>query len=56
MIGLEEQEEKLKLIWKEEDLREQFKELKFNEWVKEARYTELKDMRDSEFCLTARQK
>jgi hypothetical protein len=46
MIGLEEQEEKLKLIQREEDLREQLKELKSNERVEEARYATSKDMRD----------
>ena len=45
-IGFEEQEDRLKLIQREEDLREQLKELKFNERVEEARYAASKDMRD----------
>ena len=46
MIGLKEQEQRLKLIQREEDLKEQLKELKSNERVEEARYAALKDMRD----------
>ena len=46
MIGLEEQEQRLKLIQREEDLKEQLKELKSNEQVEEARYAVSKDMRD----------
>jgi hypothetical protein len=46
MIGLEEQEQRLKLIQREEDLKEQLKELKSNERVEEARYAASKDMRD----------
>jgi hypothetical protein len=46
MIGLEEQEQRLKLIQREEDLKEQLKELKSNERVEEARYATSKDMRD----------
>jgi hypothetical protein len=48
MIGLEDQEQRLKSIRREEDLREQLKELKSNERVVEARYAASKDMRDSE--------
>jgi hypothetical protein len=47
MISLKEQEQRLKLIQREEDLKEQLKELKSNEQVKEARYAASKDMRDS---------
>jgi hypothetical protein len=47
MIGLEEQEQRLKLIQREEDLKEQLKELKSNERVEKARYAASKDMRDS---------
>jgi hypothetical protein len=46
MIGLEEQEQRLKLIQREEDLKEQLKELKSNKRVEEARYAASKDMRD----------
>jgi hypothetical protein len=37
MIGLEDQVDRLRSIRREEDLREQLKELKSNEQVKEAR-------------------
>src|SRR6266436_2742762 len=47
MIGLEEQEEKLKWIRREEDLREQLKELKSNERSEEARYANSRDLRNS---------
>ena len=46
MIGLEEQELRLILVQREEELKEQLKELKSNERVEEARYTASKDMRD----------
>jgi hypothetical protein len=46
MISLEEQEQRLKLIQREEDLKEQLKELKSNERVEETRYATSKDMRD----------
>jgi hypothetical protein len=47
MIGLVDQEDKLQSIRREEDLREQLKELKFNERSEEARYAISKDLRNS---------
>jgi hypothetical protein len=47
MIRLVDQEERLKLIWREEDLREQLKELKSTEWIEEARFAASRDMGNS---------
>jgi hypothetical protein len=47
MIGLVDQEDKLQSIWREEDLREQLKELKSSEWSEEVRYAISKDLRNS---------
>ena len=47
MIGLVDQEGKLQSIRREEDLREQLKELKSSEWSEEVRYAISKDLRNS---------
>ena len=44
MIGLEDQAEKLKSIQKEEELKEQIKELRSNERIEKVRYVVSKDM------------
>ena len=47
MIGLVDQEDRLKSIKREEDLREQLKELKSTEWIEEARFAVSRDMGNS---------
>ena len=47
MIGLVNQEDRLKSIKREEDLREQLKELKSTERIKEARFAVSRDMGNS---------
>ena len=47
MIGLVDQEDKLQSIQREEDLREQLKELKSSERSEEVRYAIFKDLRNS---------
>jgi hypothetical protein len=47
MIGLVDQEDRLKSIRREEDLREQLKELKSTERIKEARFVVSRDMGNS---------
>jgi hypothetical protein len=47
MIGLVDQEERLKSIQREEDLREQLKELKSMERIEEARFAVSRDMGNS---------
>ena len=47
MIGLVDQEDKLQSIRREEDLREQLKELKSSERSEEVRYAISKDLRNS---------
>jgi hypothetical protein len=47
MIELMDQKERLKSIWREEDLREQLKELKTTEQIKEARFAVSRNMGNS---------
>ena len=47
MIGLVDQKDKLQSIRREEDLREQLKELKSSERSEEVRYAISKDLRNS---------
>ena len=49
MIGLVDQEDRLKSIKKEEDLREQLKEMKSTERIEEARFAVSRDMGNSPY-------
>ena len=47
MIGLVDKENRLQSIKREEDLREQLKELKYTERIEEARFAVSRDMGNS---------